>query len=103
MEQKEMVFNDKDIRIKDADVKSGILPQGTKELSRNIIIQGNSTIEGGVFGKKISIENGNVVFQSAVYADSEFHISSEIKGNVSCKKAIACADTVAAFLSSSKA
>lgn len=101
-ELKEIRISDLEVILKDNLVKSGILPQSSKELSRHIKIQGNVEIEGGVFGNTIEILEGDVVFHNAVYANTELHISNTITKPVVFKKAVASADSVAALVTSEK-
>lgn len=101
-EKKEMRFDGADLNLKDTVVKSGILPQNTKELSRNIVVQAGTTVEGGVFGNSIRIEDGDVTFESAVYANNELFVKSDVKEKVVFKKSVASADTVSAFITSGR-
>lgn len=49
----EIRFDDKDLFFNDNIVKTSILPQGTKDLKRNIKVQANSVFEGSVFGNNV--------------------------------------------------
>lgn len=98
---KEVRFSDAELILKDNRVRSAILPQSAKELSRNIKISGNTTIEGAVFGNHINIDGGNTVIEGALYAGNELHVSSDIADPVIFRKAVASADTIAAFATSS--
>lgn len=53
----EIRFDDKDLFFNDNIVKTSILPQGTKDLKRNIKVQANSVFEGSVFGNNVEIED----------------------------------------------
>ena len=64
----EIRFDDKDLFFNDNIVKTSILPQGTKDLKRNIKVQANSVFEGSVFGNNVEIEDGGVIFKGAVFA-----------------------------------
>ena len=101
-EMKEMRFGENEINLKDTTVKSSVLPQGSKELSRDVKIQGNVVIEGGVFGNRIDVEAGKVTFEGAVYADAELYIKGDIAEPVTFKKTVATADTIAAFITSNR-
>lgn len=69
----EIRFDDKDLFFNDNIVKTSILPQGTKDLKRNIKVQANSVFEGSVFGNNVEIEDGGVIFKGAVFANTELH------------------------------
>ena len=101
-EKTEMRFEDADFKLKDTVVKSGILPQNTKELSRNVIVQEGTIIEGGVFGNAVRVEDGGVVFEGAVYAATELLVRSDIKGTVTFRKSVAGSDTVSAFVTAGR-
>lgn len=99
---KEKLFGSDDVILKNNSVNSSILPQGTKELSRNIKIQGDAVIEGSVYGNNILVEGGEVVFKGAVFANNELHISNDIKDRIIFEKAIASSNSVAVMSISSK-
>ena len=100
-ELKEIRLGDSEIIFKDNLVRSAVLPSSAKELSRNIKVQGNTVIEGAVFGHQIDISGGNTTFKGAVYANDELHIASDIDARIIFEKAVASAGTVAAFITSS--
>ena len=56
----EIRFDDKDLFFNDNIVKTSILPQGTKDLKRNIKVQANSVFEGSVFGNNVEIEQTGI-------------------------------------------
>ena len=99
----EIRFGDNLAVLKDNIVKTSILPQKASEMNRNIKIQGNVVIEGGVFGNTIDIENGPATFKGAVYVERELHILNEAKDAVTFEKAVASSDSVNALITSGKA
>lgn len=102
-EMKEIRFGDNLAVLKDNVVKTSILPQKSAELNRNLKLQGNVVIEGGVFANAIDIENGPATFKGAVYTNQELHILNDSKDVVVFEKAVASADAVGALLTSGKA
>lgn len=94
----EIRLDDKDLYFNDNIVKTSILPQGTKDLKRNIKVQANSVFEGSVFGNNIEIENGGVVFSGAVFANKELHIETTVTETVKFSKAVASAESIAALV-----
>lgn len=102
VELQEIKIGDNEIVLNDNLVKTSILPESAKELSRDIKIQGNVIVEGAVFGNDISIKTGNVTFNGAVFANDELYINSDISEQVTFKKAAASADTITAFVTSSR-
>lgn len=101
-ELKELRIGDAEIVLNNNLVKTSILPRGSKDLNRNIKIQGNTIVEGSTFGNNIDIEDGKVEIQGAVYANKELHIASTISGNVKFDKAVASAVSIAAFVTSGR-
>lgn len=99
----EIRMGNADVVFKNNIVKSSVLPQSSKDLSRDVKVQENVVIEGGVFGNHIEISGGNVEFNSAVFANSEVYLASNLKGEVVFHKAVASADSVAALLTSGRA
>lgn len=99
----EVRIGNADVVFKNNIVKSSVLPQSSKDLSKDVKVQENVIIEGGVYGNNVEISGGNVEFKSAVYANSEVYIDPELKEYVQFHKAVASADSVAAFLVSGRA
>lgn len=98
----EIRFDDNDLFLKDNIVKTSVLPQGSKDLKRNIKIQSNTIFEGSVFGNTISIDNGDAVFKGAVFANKELHIVTSMSGRIRFNKAVASAESIAALVSSGR-
>ncbi|MGN1422354.1 MAG: hypothetical protein ACI4XA_03175 [Oscillospiraceae bacterium] len=99
---REIRFDDKDLFLKDNIVKTSILPQGSKDLKRNIKIEANTFFEGSVFGNTIEIDDGGVVFKGAVFANKELHIATTMAGMVRFNKAVASSESIAALVSSGR-
>lgn len=102
-ELKELRFGDNEVALNNNLVKSSILPQSSKELSRNVKIQGNVILEGSVFGNTIEIENGPATFEGAVFANKELHIANDAAGDITFRKAAASSQSIAAFLTTGPA
>ena len=102
VELDEMRVGDNEITLNDNLVKTSILPQTSKELSRNVKVQNNVTFESAVFGNNINVEGGNVAFEGAVYAATELHINSDVTGDIVFKKAVASADSIVALMTSQR-
>ena len=99
---REIRFDDKDLFLKDNIVKTSILPQGSKDLKRNIKVQSNTIFEGSVFGYNIDIDDGSVVFKGAVFANKELHVGTSMSGFVRFNKAVASAESIAALIVSGR-
>lgn len=92
-ELKEVNF-DNDIILNDNLVKGAILPKTVAELDRNVIIQGNSIVEGAVYAHKLEILKGGVEICGSVYTKLELHVDSAAKGNITFRKAVASSDSI---------
>ncbi len=93
-ELKEIRFDATEIILQDNLVRGAILPQKISELTRNVIFNGNTEVEGAVFGNTIQIRGGDITIQGAVFAQKELYISSDVKGDVTFMKAVGSADSV---------
>lgn len=94
-ELKDIQFGTQNILLQDNRVKGAILPEKASELSRNIIIKGDTEILGPVYANRIEIENGDLRVEGAAFASSEIHIDSNAKGSVRFEKCVATAGAMA--------
>lgn len=99
---REIRFDDNDLFLKDNIIKTSILPKGSRELKRNINIESNTFFEGSVFGNTINIDNGDVIFKGAVFANKELHVGTSMSGKIRFNKAVASAESIAALVSSGR-
>lgn len=93
-ELKIITFNDSTIILQDNLVRSAILPQKISELTRNILIKGDTVIEGAVFANKFSIQDGHVEVQGAVYVQQELYVATDYDKSITFRKTVATADTL---------
>lgn len=93
-ELKELRFNESNIQLKGNLVRGSILPQKVSELSRTIIVQENTVIEGPVYAHKLEIQNGDLEIQGAVFTQLELYINSEAKGKIIFKKSVGSANSI---------
>lgn len=98
----EIKFDENDIFLKDNIVKTSILPKSSKDLKRNIKVESNTILEGSVFGNTISIDNGDIVFKGAVFANKELHVATSMSGRIRFNKAVASAESIAALVASGR-
>lgn len=95
-EMKEVRFDSTELILKDNLVRGAILPQKIAELSRNVIFAGNTEVEGAVFGNTIQVRGGDLEIRGAVFAQKEFYIASDVKGDVTLMKSVGSAGSVTA-------
>ncbi|MDE6049803.1 MAG: hypothetical protein K2G09_08975 [Paramuribaculum sp.] len=98
-ELNEIRFDSTELILKDNLVRGAILPQKIAELTRNVIFDGNTVVEGAVFGQTIQVRGGDVEIQGAVFAQKEFYISGDVKGEVTMMKSVGSAGSVTARVS----
>lgn len=99
---REIRFDSNDLFLKDNIIKTNVLPTSSKDLKRNIKIQSNTIFEGSVFGNTISIDDGEVEFKGAVFANKELHIMTSMSGRIKFNKAVASAESIVALVSSGR-
>ena len=93
-ELKEIRVNDKRLLLNDNHVKSSILPRTSSELERDVVIQGDTIIEGAVYAKYFEIQQGNLEVQGAVFTQIEMHVNTDAKGSATFRKAVGSADSI---------
>jgi len=93
-ELKEISIGTDNLILQDNLVKSSILPQVSRELARNISVQGNVVVEGAIYANILEIKNGPAEFKGAVYAHQDLHIHSDAKGDIQFDKAVGCSSSV---------
>lgn len=102
-EMKEIVMGDNSIGLKDNLVKTSILPKSSKELNRNIKIQGNVVVEGATYANNLEIDNGPATFKCSVFANNELHIKNDATELIQFEKAVASTSSVVALLTTGRA
>lgn len=93
---KELRFDTTEINLRDNLVRGSILPQQIAQLPRNVIIDGNTVVEGAVYGHRVEIRRGNVEIKGAVFAQNEVYVASDVDSPVIFYKTVGSADSVAA-------
>ncbi len=93
-ELKEIRINDNRILLNNNLVRSDVLPKVTSELKRDVVVQGESVVEGAIYAQNLQIKNGPFEVQGAVFTNLELHIENTAKGKVTFRKAVGSADSV---------
>lgn len=93
-ELKEIRVNDNRLLLNDNLVKSSILPRISSELERDVIIQGNTIIEGAVFARYFEVQNGPLEVQGAFFTQMELHVNNDAKGTAKFCKAVGSGDSI---------
>ena len=93
-ELKELRVNDNRLILKDNLVKSAILPTVAAELERDIVVQGNTVIEGAVFARQLEITDGPLKVMGAVFIERELHVNTDANHEVVFEKAVGSADSI---------
>jgi len=87
-ELKEIRIGDERLMLRDNLVKSSILPRGSGEISRDLMLQGNVVIEGAVFARNLEIEDGPTDLMGATYVQDEIHVRTSAKSLIRFRKAV---------------
>ncbi len=90
----EIRVNDKRLLLKDNLVKSSILPRVASELERDVVIQGDTIIEGAVYAKYFEVQQGKLEVKGAVFTQIELHVNNDAKGSATFHKAVGSADSI---------
>ncbi len=93
-ELKDVQFDHDNIILNSNRVHGSILPKNVGDLERNIEIQGDTVIEGAVYGYKIRVENGDVEVKGAAFAQLEIYVNSDAKGIIKFEKSIGAVESV---------
>lgn len=101
-ELKEVRFDATEIILKDNLVRGAILPQKISELTRNVIFDGNTEVEGAVFGNRVEFRGGDVRISGTVFAQKEFYVSGDVKGDIILMKSVGSSGSVVARASESR-
>jgi hypothetical protein len=94
IELNEIRLNSQSLLLNDNIVKSSILPRVASELERDVIIKGDTIIEGAVYAKHFEIENGILEVQGAVFTHIELHVNTDAKGSAIFRKAVGSAVSI---------
>jgi hypothetical protein len=101
-ELKEIRIGDERLMLYDNLVKSSILPRVSRELARDLTLQGNVVIEGAVFARNLEIEDGPAEFMGATYVQDEIHLRSDAKGLIRFLKAVGTSGLIVCLSPTSK-
>ena len=93
-ELKEVRFDTSEINLRDNLVRGSILPQKIAELPRNVILDGNTVVEGAIYGHRIEIRKGEVEICGAVFAQNEVYVAGDVTGSVVFRKSVGSANSV---------
>lgn len=88
-ELKELRINDTNLILNGNVVPGGILPAKIAELTRTVIIKGDTVIDGPTYTNKLTIEDGEVEFTGAVYSQNEIFMASSLSTSITFRKAVA--------------
>lgn len=102
-ELREIRVNDQRLLLKDNLVKSAILPRVSSELERDVVIQGDTTIEGAVYARYFQVEKGKLEVQGAVFTQIELHVNNDAKGSALFHKAVGSTDSIVSLAPSFRA
>ena len=82
------------LRLSDNVVKTGILPERIAELSRSVIVSGETVVEGPVYAQQLTVEAAPFEVKGAVFTQKELYVNSGVEGKVLFHKAVGSASSV---------
>ena len=91
---KEIYVTDTNLRLDENIVKGGILPNKISELTRSVVVAGETVVEGAMYAHKLTIDAAPLEVTGATFVQQEIYINSNVKGRVTFKKAVASASSV---------
>lgn len=90
----EIRFNDNRILLKDHIVRSPILPKISHELERDVIVQGETLIEGAVFARNFEVQKGPLRVMGCLFTQLELHVNSDATGSATFEKAVGSSNAI---------
>lgn len=92
---KEIYVTDTNLRLDGNIVKGGVLPNKISELSRTVVVAGETIIEGPLYAQKLTIEAAPLEVTGATFVQQELYINSNVSGPVTFRKAVGAASSIA--------
>ncbi len=96
-------FNENKIVLSGNIVQSDILPSMTKELGRDVSIEGETEIHGAVYARNLYVTKGPLTVDGAVFAQGEIHGAPDAGGRILFRKAVGCSGTIACLFTKGRA
>ena len=90
----EIRFNDNRILLKDNLVKSPILPKISRDLERDVVVQGDCEVQGAVFARNLEVQQGPLRVKGCVYTQVELHVNTDATGTVVFEKAVGSSNAI---------
>jgi hypothetical protein len=90
----EIRFNDNRILLKDHLVKSPILPKLSRDLERDVVVQGDCEVQGAVFARNLEVQQGPLRVKGCVYTQVELHVNTDATGIVVFEKAVGSSNAI---------
>lgn len=88
--------------LKENLVKGAILPRNYNELDREVIVKGETVVEGALYAKTLLIEQGPLTVKGALFTQQEIHVSSGCKGLVEFQKSVGSTESVTCLTNSTQ-
>jgi hypothetical protein len=90
----EIRFNDNRILLKDNLVKSPILPKISRDLERDVVVQGDCEVQGAVFARNLEVQQGPLRVKGCAYTQVELHVNTDATGTVVFEKAVGSSNAI---------
>lgn len=93
-ELNEIRFNDNRILLKENIVRSPILPRVSLELERDVVVQGETVIEGAVFARNFEVQHGPLRVMGCLFTQLELHVNSDATGTATFEKSVGSSNAI---------
>jgi hypothetical protein len=91
----ELRLDDNRLVLKDHLVRTPILPKVHAEMDRDVVIMGETVVEGAVYARSLQVQAGPLDIHGPVFTQNEVHIVPDFKGDVLFRKTVGSAGGVA--------
>ncbi len=90
----ELRLNEDRLLLKDQIVRSPILPRMSRELERDVVVQGACEVEGAIFARNLEVQQGPLRVKGCVYTQLELHVNTDATGTAVFEKAVGSSNAI---------
>jgi len=92
----EITLDDSRLVLKDNLVRSSVLPRSSKEMARDIEVQGETEVLGALYARSLEIRGGPFTVDGSVFTQDEIHVAPDADQTIHFKKVVASTGTISA-------
>jgi len=87
----ELRLDDNRLVLKDHRVRTPILPKVHAEMERDVVVMGETVVEGAVYARSLQVQAGPLDVHGPVFTQNELHVVPDFKGSVFFRKTVGSA------------